>query len=132
MNVGKIFYVPLGSRELYYLRMLLNTVKRPTCYDDMKTVNDVLYPPFKDACYALGLLDNDKEYIDGIIEASFWGSANYLRSFFVIVLDSNCLSRPELAWEKTWNLLSEDILHRQQTILNNQSNFSSSFNKFKI
>ncbi|KAI9124888.1 hypothetical protein K1719_004215 [Acacia pycnantha] len=32
----------------------------------------------REACYALGLLDDDKEYIDAIKEASSWASGNYL------------------------------------------------------
>ena len=71
MSVGRIFYVQLGVGELYYLKILLNTVKGPTCFEDIRTVNGVQYPTFKEACFVLGLLDDDKEYIDGIVEASF-------------------------------------------------------------
>ncbi|XP_073014531.1 uncharacterized protein [Primulina eburnea] len=39
-----------------------------TCYDDISIFNDVQYRSFRDACYALGLLNYDKEYIHGIIE----------------------------------------------------------------
>ncbi|KAF7826899.1 ATP-dependent DNA helicase PIF1-like [Senna tora] len=39
-------------------------------YEDIRIVDGILYPTFKDACYSLGLLDNDREYIDGIIEAN--------------------------------------------------------------
>ncbi|KAI9073841.1 hypothetical protein K1719_044193 [Acacia pycnantha] len=35
----------------------------------------------REACFALGLLDDDKEYIDAIKEASSWASRNYLRHF---------------------------------------------------
>ncbi|KAF7826887.1 putative PIF1 DNA helicase/replication protein A1-like protein [Senna tora] len=35
---------------------------------DIKTINGVMYPTFKDACYVMGFLDDDKEYIEGIIE----------------------------------------------------------------
>ena len=65
-----MFFVAPGTGELYYLKTLLNIVRGATTYDDMKTVNGVVYSSFKVACYALGLLNDDKEYIDGIVEAS--------------------------------------------------------------
>ncbi|KAF7826328.1 ATP-dependent DNA helicase PIF1-like [Senna tora] len=45
---------------------------------DIKTIDDVVYPIFKDACYVMGLLDDDKEYIEGIIEGSKWSSDLHL------------------------------------------------------
>ncbi|KAF7807312.1 ATP-dependent DNA helicase PIF2-like [Senna tora] len=45
---------------------MLTRVKGTTSYEDIRTINGVLHPTFKDVCYALGLLDNDKKYIDGI------------------------------------------------------------------
>lgn len=86
--------------------------------EDIRTVGGILYPPFKDACYAMGLLDDDKEYVDTIIEASFWGTGQYLRKLFAILLMSNSISRPEYVWSNTWEVLSEDMLHRQRRILN--------------
>ncbi|XP_042003866.1 uncharacterized protein LOC121752843 [Salvia splendens] len=72
---GRLFYVAPGSGDIYYLRYLLNIVKGATSYEDIRCVNGV-QDTFRDACYALGLLDDDKEYVDGIIEASFWSSAH--------------------------------------------------------
>ncbi|KAL7104044.1 hypothetical protein ACP275_08G219500 [Erythranthe tilingii] len=60
-----------------------------------RTIDGVVYPTFRDACYAMGLLDDDKQYIDGIRQASDWGTTNYLRNLFAILLFSNQLSRPE-------------------------------------
>lgn len=77
----------------------------------------MLYPSFKEACYALGLLDDDKEYIKAIKEASFWGTTPYLGSLFVMLLLSDTLSSPESVWEQTWQFLANDILHRQRRIL---------------
>ncbi|KAF7841212.1 uncharacterized protein G2W53_003510 [Senna tora] len=119
-SIGRLFYVPPGSGELYYMRILLNICKGVTSYQDIRTIDEILYPTFKDACYSLGLLDDDREYIDGIIEASSWGSAIFLRRLFVTLLFSNSLTNPLLVWEKTWQHLSEDILHRQRSILNHE------------
>ncbi|XP_052114412.1 uncharacterized protein LOC107480535 [Arachis duranensis] len=72
--IGRMIFVPPSSGKLYYLRMLLNIVKGLTSYVDIRTYNGVIYSSFRDACYARGLFNDDKEYIDAIKEASHWGS----------------------------------------------------------
>ena len=122
-SIGKLYYTPPESGEIYYLRTLLNIVKGPTCYEDIKIVDGVHYCSFKDACYAMGLLDDEKEYIDGIVEVSSWTSAEYLRCLFVILLFSDTLSKPKFIWEKTWELLFDDIIHRQRRLLGHDCKF---------
>ncbi|XP_056689832.1 uncharacterized protein [Spinacia oleracea] len=122
-SIGRVYYIPPGSGELYYLSALLNTIQGATCYEDIRTVNGVLYSSFKEACYARGLLDDDKEYIDGITEASFWGSAQYLRSLFVTLLLSSSMSRPEFVWEQIWKFLGDDILHRQKLLMQEEKEY---------
>ncbi|XP_020994900.1 uncharacterized protein LOC107481086 [Arachis duranensis] len=117
--IGRIFFVPPGSGEIYYLRLLLNLVKGPTCYEDIRTVDGTVSSTFRDACYARGLLDDDREYIDAIQEANNWGSGEYLRKLFATLLFSNSMTRPEYVWDNTWHILSDDILHRQKRILDN-------------
>ncbi|XP_057746430.1 uncharacterized protein LOC130965687 [Arachis stenosperma] len=51
-----------GSGEIYYLRLLLNFVRGPTSYEQIRTIDGVIYSTFRDACYAYGLLADDKEY----------------------------------------------------------------------
>ena len=72
-SIERINFVLLLTRELYYLHILLNKVRSATCYENVHVVNGILYKTFKEACYALGLLDDDKEYIAVIEEASSWG-----------------------------------------------------------
>lgn len=63
-SIGRIIYVNPSMAEKCYLRVLLNTVPIAMCYEDIKRVNGVCYELFKDACDALGELDNEKNYID--------------------------------------------------------------------
>ncbi|GJV77693.1 ATP-dependent DNA helicase PIF1 [Tanacetum coccineum] len=88
-----------------------------TSHEDIRTVNGILYPSYKEACYALGLLDDDKEYVEAIEEASKWASAASLRSLFVWMLLSNTLSKPDFVWTVTWKYLSDDVLYKQRIIL---------------
>ncbi|KAF7813324.1 uncharacterized protein G2W53_034300 [Senna tora] len=118
-SIGRLYYVAPGLGELHYLRVMLTRVKGPTSYEDIRTMNGVLHPTFKDACYALGLLDDDKEYIDGINEASRWSSGLYLRKLFSTLLIHNTISRPAFVWDQTWMHLSDDILIKERHRLGN-------------
>ncbi|XP_047258389.1 uncharacterized protein LOC124890644, partial [Capsicum annuum] len=68
-SIRRIFFVPPGSGELYYLRLLLNVIRGAKIFEDLKKVNNRDHTTSRDACYALGLLDDDKEYVDSINEA---------------------------------------------------------------
>ncbi|XP_074304676.1 uncharacterized protein LOC141639454 [Silene latifolia] len=107
--------------ELYYMRTLLNFVKGPKSYEDLRWFDDVLHPTFRGACYARGLLGDDKEYINAIEEASRWGSGSYLRNLFVTLLLSATIAMPSKVWEKTWKHLLDDILYQQRNALQNQA-----------
>ncbi|KAI3801999.1 hypothetical protein L1987_30120 [Smallanthus sonchifolius] len=116
-SVGRIHSVSPLLGEAYFLRILLNKVKGPKSFEDILTVNGIQYPTFRDACYALDILDDDKEYIEAIEEASHSGSGYYLRALFATMLTSNSLSRPDFVWQNTWEYLSDGILYKQRLLL---------------
>nr|XP_012567255.2 ATP-dependent DNA helicase RRM3-like isoform X1 [Cicer arietinum]XP_027186627.1 ATP-dependent DNA helicase RRM3-like isoform X1 [Cicer arietinum]XP_027186628.1 ATP-dependent DNA helicase RRM3-like isoform X1 [Cicer arietinum]XP_027186629.1 ATP-dependent DNA helicase RRM3-like isoform X1 [Cicer arietinum] len=116
--VGRIYYVPPTSGENFYLRMLLNKVQGSRSFEDIKIVNGFVHLTYKDACYALGLLDDDKEFDDCIKEAAAWGTGIQLRQLFSTILLNCTVINPGLLWESNSKLLSEDILYRQHRLLN--------------
>lgn len=100
--------------------MMLTIAKGPTSYEDIRTVANVQHPTFRDACFAMGLLEDDREYIEAIKEAEDWGSGFLLRKLFVTMLISGSINRPEHVWKKTWQWLSDGILYAQRNLANNQ------------
>ncbi|XP_071740565.1 uncharacterized protein [Rutidosis leptorrhynchoides] len=110
-TVSPIHFVPPKAGETYYLRILLNKVKGPTCYEDIRTVNGILYHTYKDACYAMGLLADDKEYVASIKEVHQWACGEQCRNLFVSLITSDSISCPERVWQQTCDLLSDDLTH---------------------
>ncbi|XP_019188283.1 PREDICTED: uncharacterized protein LOC109182587 [Ipomoea nil] len=119
-SIGRIFYVPPATGEIFYLRCLLNKVRGPKSYEDIRTVNGVQYDSFRDACYARGLVDDDNEYVDAIDEASSWASADQLRRLFVTLLMSSCMGKLEIVWHAVWQHLSDDAQYKIRSQLQNR------------
>ncbi|XP_058774354.1 uncharacterized protein LOC131648630 [Vicia villosa] len=112
------------ARQLTYInfvsKMMLTHVKGPKSYDEIKTVNNVKYDTISDACFAMGFIGDDREFISAITKAFHWGSGHYLRLLFVHMLLSSSINRPKHVWSKTRHLLSDGILYSQQRIANNR------------
>jgi hypothetical protein len=115
--IGRIFHAHPTSGERFYLRMLLNVVKGARSFKEIRTVDGVVHPNYRTACYAHGLLDGDKEWDDAIKQASNWASGRQLRELFATLLMFCEVSDPHGLWVANWELLSDDILYRQKRIL---------------
>jgi hypothetical protein len=96
--IGRIYYAHPASRDKYYLRMLLNTVKGCMSYKDIRTVNGVVHPTFKAAYQALGFLDDDNEWIECINEAANWATGTQLRQLFTTIICHCEVTYPNILW----------------------------------
>uniref|UniRef100_A0A803PIG5 ATP-dependent DNA helicase n=1 Tax=Cannabis sativa TaxID=3483 RepID=A0A803PIG5_CANSA len=112
--IGRIYFAHPSTGERFYMRMMLNFVKGCTSYESIRTVNGVTYSTFKGACYALGLLDDDKEWIDCLTEAALWATGNELRHLFVTILINCQVSDVTKLWKSNYTTLSEDITALQR------------------
>ncbi|KAK4566259.1 hypothetical protein RGQ29_002484 [Quercus rubra] len=115
--IGCIYYAHPASGERFYLQILLNVIKGARSFEEMRTINNVVYPTFKSTCYALGLLDDDKEWHETLNHASYWALGKQLRELFVTMLVFCEVADPYKSWISNWQLLFEDILYRQRTVL---------------
>ncbi|CAB4488149.1 unnamed protein product [Rhizophagus irregularis] len=116
-SIGRMNFVHPAAGEQYYLRMLLNIICGATSFENLRTVNGIIYSSFKEACIALGLLQNDEEWDQCLKEAEQIQTGIQLRKLFAILLLFCEVTRPEVLWETHISTLSDDILFqvRQNT-----------------
>ena len=94
-------------------------------YRVIKTYENVVYPTFKDASFARGLLDDDHEYISAIKEAATWAFGRSLRKLFVTMLLCGSLKQPDIVWKETALLLAEDMLYVPRPLATCSGNYDS-------
>lgn len=84
--IGRIYVSSLREGEIYFLRLLLHHVKKPTLFKFLKTYNTIVYSTFKEACKARDLLLDDIEWDHCLEQASLSQMPAQLRELFVIIL----------------------------------------------
>ncbi|KAG8370300.1 hypothetical protein BUALT_Bualt14G0102600 [Buddleja alternifolia] len=119
--IGRMPFAHANSGEKYYLRMLLYKVRGAQCYEDLRTYNRLVYPTFKQACVARGLLDDDNEWHDALSEASNWASSKKLRDMFSMMLMFSQITDPVNLWEEHWRSMVDDLQYRVRRDLRNSN-----------
>ncbi|XP_058751175.1 uncharacterized protein LOC131624239 [Vicia villosa] len=117
-TIRRLIWVPPTTRELFYLRMMLTIAKGPMSYEDIRKAGDAQCETFRDACFAMGFLEYDRDYIGAIKEASEWGSSHYLRKNFVVMLFSGDGNRSSHVWSESWVLLSDELVLNEEQLQN--------------
>ena len=72
--------------ERYCLRLLLLRIAEATSFEDLRTVGGEILKTFQAACFALGLLEDDKENDKVMEEAALICFGNLLIDCFVNIL----------------------------------------------
>ncbi|XP_039138709.1 uncharacterized protein LOC120276027 [Dioscorea cayenensis subsp. rotundata] len=111
-SIGRIIYIHPAAGELYYLRLLLNEIKGARSYEDLRTINNVVYATYREACFALGILGDDSEWSDALIQAAHWATGAQLRQLFVTIILFCDVGDKKALFEKHWQVISEDIHYR--------------------
>jgi hypothetical protein len=114
--IGRIYFVSPSCGERFYLRTLLTTAKGPQSFEDLRTFNGTLHPSFYEACLAHGLLENDNEWRDCLLEASLMRTGAHLRHLFSVILKHCEPSRPDVLWIEFRDFLCDDLPRRFQTL----------------
>ena len=108
--LGRVYTVHPNNFECFFLRLLLNTVRGPTSFEALRTVNSRVCATFREACQLRGLLEDDAQWEATMAEAATVQSPERLRNLFVILLITCGPSNPEQLWESYKESRTEDIL----------------------
>jgi len=116
-TVGRMYFTQPSEGERYYLRVLLTHVVGAACFEDLRTTHrphtptTVVHPTFKAACLARGLLQDDAEWDQCLLEAAGVQLPRSLRQLFVSLLIYN-VTNPGRLWDRHKGALTEDFLHQ--------------------
>ena len=68
--LGRVYAISPRQGECFYLCLLLHHVRGPQSFSELKTVNGELCSSFREACFKVGLLEDDSQYHLAMEEAS--------------------------------------------------------------
>src|SRR5882762_6531572 len=105
-----MYFIPLKSDdELFYLRTLLTVVKGPTSFEGVRQFNSTTHPTFYEACLARGLLEDDGEWRQCLLKASYMQTGERLRHLFALLLLSCTPTRLEQLWNDFREHICDDL-----------------------
>jgi hypothetical protein len=91
-----------------------------TSFADLRTVNGTTYNTYREACIALGLLQDDNEWIQCLTEAAAMQVGSALRTLFATILLHCHPTSPGELWQRFRHQICDDLHHKLQTIYPNQ------------
>ncbi|CAG8471117.1 4110_t:CDS:2 [Acaulospora morrowiae] len=110
--IGRIFMVHPSEGERYYLRLLLTKVKGARSFEELKSVNGIMYTTFKKSAQQRGFLENDNEYRQCMIEAKEFQMPSQLRDLFATLLVFGNITDVQQLWNENFNAMAEDFMHK--------------------
>jgi hypothetical protein len=114
-QIGRIVSANPAEGERYYLRVLLNHMVGATSFEDLRTVDGVTLPTFREAAERRGLIESDNTLDESLAEATQWMMPYALRRLFATMLVFCEPSNVFGLWEKYKEAMSEDYRRNNQS-----------------
>jgi hypothetical protein len=123
-TIGRIFSVSPKENELFYLRMLLNSLHSSgkTSFTDLRTINGIRYNSYREAAAHLGFTNDDFEWFACMRDAASSKMPTAMRQLLFIILTFNEVENPK-------NLLDSFILELAEDFLFSVKNITDDINR---
>ena len=114
-----MYFVHPNDPERFALRILLLYRKGLDSFESLRTVNGKQFSTYKEACFALGYLNDDSEAKLSLEEAVHFATACQIRELFVLILLNCTPANPRNLWDTYKNSMCEDFLYQFRRNSNN-------------
>ena len=111
--LGRVYTVSPRAGERFFLRLLLHNVPGPQSYVALRTVDGHRYDTFKEACSALGLLEDGQHWHRAMAEAAAIAFPRQLRRLFALIaIEGRASCDLQLLWRTHRAAMAEDVRRR--------------------
>ena len=86
--LGRVYTVHPNQFQCFCLRLLLHEVQGPTCFEDLRTVDGVVYDTFQEATNKRGHLEDDAHWNDTLRRGRICPVIRTSRTLFAVMLRS--------------------------------------------
>ena len=107
-QIGRIVSAHPAEGERYYLRVLLNHVTCATSFQDLRTVDGIVFPTFREAAERRGLIESDNTIDECLNEAEVFQMPSSLRRLFATILVFCEPSDVRGLWDRHLEAMIED------------------------
>ena len=118
--IGRMYFAAPSSGERFYLRTLLTVKAGATSFADLRKVHGIQYDTFKEACNALGLLEDDREWRECLTEAGVMQTGPALRKLFTTILFHCNPAEPAQLWNDFKHQICDDLLVKLRNLYQNR------------
>jgi len=114
-KIGRVRHIAptMECKELFHLRLCLNVQPGPRSFENLRTVNGIVHKNYHEAAFALGLVEDDREWFLAMEESSVVAMPCQIRSLFVIILTHGQPMDPRSLWDKYKDDMSMDFMHKR-------------------
>ncbi|XP_066913355.1 uncharacterized protein [Clytia hemisphaerica] len=133
--ISRMYNAGIREGERYFLRVLLLHVPGATSFEYLRTFDGEIYPTFREACLARGLLADDNLWVETLNEVVHVATPVKIRRTFCTILIHGEPNNPAELWESFKEHMIQDFLRHhselqaEQMTLSNIANMLHQFGK---
>ncbi|KAG4050281.1 hypothetical protein PC123_g14472 [Phytophthora cactorum] len=126
-----MIHVSPREMQMLYMRVLLCHRKRPTSFENLRTVDGVTYNSYREAALHVGYLENDSEWVACMTEASQFRMPYQLRQLFATIIVYSQVVEVGALWERFYDDLSLDFGYKYHSLEGNAKEEMVKFHTLK-